>query len=188
MITATYKIRGTMPLLMCNGEMANPLSNGAKQLKQITSKRNKVDADHEELLKLKWHFGLWVNSNQKVIIPRHVIFATIVNGAKKNKNGKDAQSGMFCLKDSILQYEGPSSIEELWNDSKFRDVRLGGIQKAKVLIMRPKFDPWSADLTIDFDESVVNNDTIKEAIKKAGIYCGIGDGRTLGFGRFELIS
>ena len=42
--TLTYKITGDAPLIMHNGDLANPLSKAAKALKQVTGKKKKTDA------------------------------------------------------------------------------------------------------------------------------------------------
>ena len=48
-----FKIVGVAPLVMHNGELANPMSEGAKALKRVTGKKAKTDADHAEIARVE---------------------------------------------------------------------------------------------------------------------------------------
>jgi CRISPR/Cas system endoribonuclease Cas6 (RAMP superfamily) len=43
---------------------------------------------------------------------------------------------------------------------------------------------WTATFTIMWDKTVVAREEMKAAIRDAGMFVGIGDGRSIGFGRF----
>ena len=54
----TITIRGIAPLLMHNGQLANPLNPLAKEMKKVTSVRTKTDEHHLELQRLEFLAGL----------------------------------------------------------------------------------------------------------------------------------
>jgi len=47
---------------------------------------------------------------------------------------------------------------------------------------------WKADFQIEWENSIVSRGEMEGAVKSAGLYAGLGDGRGIGFGRFDLIS
>lgn len=45
---------------------------------------------------------------------------------------------------------------------------------------------WIADFTIEWEDTLVDPRTMESIIRDAGCFCGLGDGRKIGFGRFEV--
>ena len=90
--TIDFHIRGVAPLLMHNGQLANPMNKFAKAMKAVTSKRKKTDEDHIELARLEFLGGLYADDQGRAVLPGEVIEGTIVAGAKKTKKGKDAKT------------------------------------------------------------------------------------------------
>src|ERR671914_89551 len=66
------QITGVAPLILYNGHLADPLNYYAKEMKKISGKRHKTEADLEELAPLEWHGSLYVSEGQ-VVIPGEVI-------------------------------------------------------------------------------------------------------------------
>jgi len=102
----TYKLTSSAPLLMHNGQTADPTNKWAKALKQVSSKRVKTDADYEEMARIEFLASLYMDANGP-ILPPNMIDAMIVNAAKKSKEGQVAKSGCFCLNVARLDYDGP---------------------------------------------------------------------------------
>jgi len=177
------RITGESPLLMHNQELANPLNEFTRAIKKISGKRIKVDADNEEMSKLEWHGGLYTFDG-KIIIPGRVIEAMIREAAKKERKGKDVQSGLLC-EDAILKYEGPKTIEELWSGGKHINRMMVVVKGSRILRTRPQFDKWSADLKLQFDEHLLNEEDLLKYFTVAGQWIGLLDGRNIKFGRFS---
>ena len=114
--TLHFKLASDSPMIMHSGRTANPLDPFAKALKQISSKRKKTDADHAELARIEFLAGLYLGPDGPVIPARNVD-AMLINAAKKNREGPLAKSGVFCVGDAPLQYDGPRTAEELWGRS-----------------------------------------------------------------------
>jgi hypothetical protein len=53
-------IRGVSPLLMHNGQTADPLNTFSKQLKAVSGKRKKTEEDYAEMSRIEWHAALYV--------------------------------------------------------------------------------------------------------------------------------
>jgi hypothetical protein len=181
------KIAGKQ-LLMHNGQLADPLNEHTKALREITGKRKKSDEDHIKLAELEFQGGLYFDDQLGPYIPGHVIDATIKNGAKKKKLGTIFES---CVTTSdpvgyALQYKGPRTREALWKDPRFRDRRGCGVQTSRVIRTRPKFTDWSLEFDVQVFPCELNPSDIQQAIIDAGIYVGVGDFRPR-FGLFTLV-
>src|SRR5437868_8409266 len=47
---------------------------------------------------------------------------------------------------------------------------------------------WGCAFTILFDKTVVDRNQMRAVLNDAGVLVGIADGRSIGFGRFEVLS
>lgn len=179
-------IRGTRPLLMHNGQLADPLNRFTKALKEQTGKKKKTDADHAEIARLEWMGGLYFDEDAGPILSAQMMEAAITAGAKKSKRGNDAKSGIFVEADATLEYKGPRTVDALWKAEKFRDTR--GVRNpgtgARVMRTRPIFHDWAAEVAVSYDDEVVNRDDVVQMIKAAGAV-GLGDYRPK-YGRFVV--
>jgi len=181
--TLKYKLTSSADLIMHNGQMANPLNKWAKLMKQISSKRAKTDADFEEMARIEFLASLYMAADGPVL-PANVLDATLVNGAKKSKEGMIAKSGAFCLEHARLEYEGPRTAEELWADERFRHTALVRVGNAKVVRCRPVFNEWSAVVSVNIENTIVNPARVDDWWAVAGTQVGIGDWRPQ-HGRFQ---
>jgi len=181
----TVKLIGTLPLLVHSERLANPLDPAAKKLKAITAKRKKTDDDLEALSYAEFEGGLYHDDAIGPYIPVHAILALIRDGAKLTKQGKDATRAILLSDTKIpIQYSGPRDVAGLWKKG-FLDRRMVGNQKARVLRTRPRFEKWSLEFVLQFDESVFDRIQIVSILKTAGRMVGLGDYRPT-FGRFEV--
>ncbi len=181
-----FKVSGAAPLLLHNGQTADPLNPFAKELKAISSKRAKTDADFEAMALIEWKAGLYVNEAQQVVVPREVIEAAFQAAARKRKLGKQAQAGLFCEDHAVLKFDGDNlSIKELWERGKNRwtvGVRVG---QAKVMRTRPRIDCWKTEFQMYFDDGLFNRPQVEEIAAIAGSQIGVCDWRPK-FGRFRI--
>ena len=176
--TLRYQLNSAQncPLLMHNGQMANPLNKFAKLMKQTSSKRAKTDADYEEMAHIEFIASLYMDANGP-IIPAHVMDSMLVNGAKKSKEGMSAKSGAFCLEHARLDYDGPRTAEELWAIEDFRFVALVRVGTARVARTRPIFNTWAAIVSVNIETTIVNPARVDDWMTIAGTQVGLGDWR-----------
>lgn len=182
--TITIKLTGTRPLIMHNGDMANNFNYYTKELKKITSKRKKVDADYEQMAKLEWYGGLY-QKNKRIGIPGDLIEATFYNAAKKLKKGKTAQSAFQCNDFSFLEYDGIKDIDKLWEDKDYTFSKLVKINQSRISRMRPIFNTWSLSVVVKYDSTQFEHDDIIEILKIGGNIIGLGDWRPK-YGLFDV--
>jgi len=178
------RIIGIAPLIMHNGQTANPLNKFAKAMKEVSGKRKKTEADFLELARIEYAAGLYMGPDGPVI-PSHMIEANIVAGARKSKAGKLVQAGVIVDRNSSLIYDGPRTVDALFADERFRlsvPVRIG---QQKVVRTRPIFNEWSAEIEVKYLDDVVGERDIVAAIRNAGAFGGLGDWRPR-YGRYGL--
>lgn len=187
METLNVTFKGVSPLLMHSCVGVNPTHPLTVELKKLTKKRNKTEEDQIRILDLHWLLGIYHDNEIGPYIPAENVEATLRESAKKTKQGKLVTLGVFASPDRIpLLYDGPRDTETLMQDINFRDVKVGVIQRARVLVCRPRFNHWSCNFTLDFDETVIDKADVIEIIKRAGSQIGICDYRPR-YGRFEAV-
>lgn len=180
----SYKLTSSAPLIQHNGQTADPLNRFSKAIKQISSKRNKTDADYEEMARLEFMAGLYMSADGPVI-PNTVIDGMTLNAAKKMKDGPRAKAGCFCLTHAKLEYDGPRTANELWADERFRFVAKVKVGQASVMRMRPRFDEWSAIISVNIEDTLINPAQVDRWMEIAGTQVGLGDWRPQ-FGHFTV--
>jgi hypothetical protein len=183
--TLTVRLEGVSPLLMHNGQMIDQRNEYARAMKAISGKRMKTDADHEEMARIEWTASLYVRDG-KIVLPSEVIEAALVNAARKTKNGKQAQAGLFVDGDAPLVFaDAGKEITALWSAGRYTfgaPVRVGA---ARVIRTRPRFDEWSAEVKVVFDDGLFNRAQVIDLIRTCGEIVGVGDWRPK-FGRFSV--
>lgn len=196
-------INGAADLINHNGQTADPRNEFAKQMKAISGKRKKTDADLDQLARIEWFAGLYVGrikdddkETARLTLPGHVIEAALVGGAKKSKRGVQAKSGLFVTDAGTLDFPGspssalPKADLQTWLDNLFEQgentltvgVKVG---QAKVMRTRPKFEDWSSSFVAEFDDAVLTLGDVKEIMDDAGRLVGVGDWRPK-YGRFTV--
>lgn len=185
--TLKFKLTSDAPLLMHNGEyLANPTSKASKDLKRLTSKKDRTDADYEEMAKIEWYASLYVDiKTGKICLPSEVIEAAVIQGAKKTKRGKTAQSTVFVPENPILHFDGEDlSIDELWKRNLNRWTTMARVQgRGRIPRTRPRFDSWWCEITLKFDDKLLNPLELTEVVNTTGEIIGLCDWRPK-FGRF----
>ena len=187
----SFKITGIAPLIVHNGELADPFYIFSQEVKKISGKRKKTDADHEMMAKLEWRGGLYVNES-RLIVPSDCFEASLVGAAKLSRLGKDAARGLFVEDHLALRGDGvpelvdETVLDEMYASGKFtfrKGVRVG---TAKVMRTRPIFGlGWSANATVVFNDAVFNRQQIEDLVAAAGSQIGLCEWRPR-FGRFSV--
>lgn len=185
----TFKatIVGITPLMMHSERLADPTQPATRELKKLTSKRNKTEEDLLLLKRCEWQGGMYVDEKGEPAVPVDWILAVLLAGAKKSKQGPLAKAGIFSGPTAFfpLQYEGPRDIDGLWADGRFCDYRGVAVGQAKVMRARPVFPGWSLTFSVEYDPETIDGETIETALQKAGQLLGMGDYRPR-FGRFAV--
>lgn len=178
-------LNGTTPLIMHSPKCVNPLHPIAKQMKALTSKKKKSEADLEMISDLEWEAGVYWDDNIGLVIPNECLAATFLEGAKMNKNGSTFQKYVQVV-DSLaaLDIGEVQNYQKMKVDPRFRDVRSVCVMRARVIRTRPRFNTWRCEFDIMYDENKIDTDVIAMAVENAGNYVGLCEMRKLGYGRF----
>lgn len=182
--TLRFRLTSVSPLVVHNGQLADPLNPIAKAMRKVSQKRAKTEADYEELARLEFLGGLYLNDGEPCI-PGTLIEATLTEAAKKARRGQQAKAGLLADGMFPLQYEGPRDPEGLWADQNFRLVAGVKVQRNRVMRTRPIFRDWSCEVAVDFLPDQLNPGDVEEMFRTAGAVVGIGDWRPK-FGRFTV--
>lgn len=199
-----FTLTGISPILLHNGQTADPLNRYAKAMKSLNSKKQKTDEDYVAISRLEWFAGMYhfhsdgsdkidddgkvaVSSDCRVIIPAVNLEAALKAGAKKSKLGKSIEAGCFIEDDARLIYDGPDDINAIYLDGRFINRSAVKVGMAKVMRTRPIFRKWSLSVVVSIDESVIEVRQVSKAWQDTGRLVGLGDWRPR-FGRFEVKS
>ena len=180
--------KGLTPLIMHSCKCVNPLHPISIEMKKYTSKRKKTEDDLIAISNLEWDAGAyWEDSVGGLYIPAENVEATIQNGAKAIKKGKDIEK--YCDVTDLyipFNYYEKLSKAELIARPEYRDVRVMTVQRSKILRTRPRFDKWSITFDLRYDETKIDINTIAQSIEYAGSYVGLCDSRPK-YGKFAAI-
>lgn len=178
-------LTGISPIMLHNERLANPRDPHTIELKKLTSQRKKTPEIIDQIAELEWRAGFYEEGGRPVV-PADNILATIKEGARKRKLGKQASAGIFAEKRAFpLEYDGPKDIDGLWADGRFFDYRSVKVQQNRTMRARPRFDEWSVRVELVFDPEVMAEDEVIEALETAGTMVGLCEKRPQ-FGRFTV--
>lgn len=172
------------PLLMHNGQLANPMLDVTRRLAEATAKRNKTLEDHFETADREWAGGVYYKPGVGVYIPAENVHRCLTDAARLVKLGKGIERGVFFPENEIpLQYDGPADIATLGKDENFRLVVPVKVGMKRVMRTRPKFDAWSLTATGMLDTTQLDVQELRTIAERAGKLIGLGDWRPR-YGRF----
>lgn len=178
----TFRITGITPLLMHNGQLADPTNQHARKLTAAVNilkdrKREKTDADFARRDDAEWEGGLYYSADMGPYIP-----GSSMEAGLREAGGKAFDLGVV-VSDTPLGYKGPREIDALRKDPRFRDKRCVKVKQNKVVRIRPLFQNWTADVEVLFNSEDIDRQKIIDTMTRLGKSFGIGD-YTPKFGRF----
>jgi len=193
------KLIGETALLMHNNRLANPLDKYSQAISTRSGKRKKTIEDIWELARIEWEGGLYFYDGE-IKLPARVINKCFERGATKQKNGMLWKTGCMLLDDFYpFSYKGKAinvdevdevpnlGLDEFFEKNMFQAmVKVG---TASILRTRPMFEGWSCIVTVIYDNSVMNKESLIQAAKDAGRLVGLCDWRVEKggqFGRFTV--
>lgn len=193
MQSVTLKLTGVLPLIIHSERLANPRDPISKKIKVIAAKgKKKTEEDNETLAWLEFQGSFYKEHFDGIgpNVPSKNVLATIRDGAKMSKLGKDVTKAMIAPEPACaLTYDGPRTIQELWDTGDrpegFVDLRSVKIGRSRVMRCRPIFREWSLVAKFDLDLAIMDEDVLMEVAEKAGKYVGLGDYRPV-YGRFKV--
>lgn len=182
--------KGITPLIMHSCQCVNPLHPISKEIRKLNDKPRGTKLTEEELERLsdlEWEAGAYWQDGLGLYIPGENVEATIRNGAKANKKGKDIEK-YVNITDLYIPFDYGENLtkEELIKRYEYRDTRPMVVSRARILRTRPRFDQWRITFNLIYDEEKIDLDTIVDAIEYSGKYVGLCDSRPK-YGKFTSI-
>lgn len=186
MLMARVTIRGTRPLLWHHfGPDALPL--GKRERTGVAGN----DPD-------EWKRTVLATPEGQLYVEPTYIFGCIRDGAKYTKKGRGSIQPMVAATLQVLDeriiIDRYLPDGELTTDSSqpvYLDVRSvrNPATRARNVRYRVAASPgWMTTFTILWDATVVSRDQMHAVLIDAGRLVGLGDGRTIGMGRFEIVT
>ena len=144
------------------------------------------DIAKEDNIRAEYHS---YSDNEGFYIPTNHILGAMINAGAlvKSKVGnakksmKNIVAGMFSIKEEKCRLPKEYEIDK--RSAVNKNI------KARVISVRPKWNEWNAEFTLNVDNDTITEETIKDIIINAGNYIGIGSFRPTNngsFGRFKL--
>lgn len=179
------ELKGTTPLIQHNARMVDSADEFTRLIADITAKKKKTAADYEEIAHLEFLGGLYYDPDIGVHIPTWNIIRAFEDGGKISRQGTAIVRAVAASTDRVkLEYDGPRKPEELWQIPSFRFRKAVGVNRNRVIRVRPQFRKWALTLQADILDDVIDLDDFSRIVEIAGRAVGIGDARKLGYGRF----
>lgn len=185
-LQATITIKGTRPLFWhVFGPDAIPLEK---------QERTGVAGNDPE----EWKKTVTYTKDRQLFVDPSYIFGTMRDGAKYTKSGRGSiQSAVVAtlqiVDDRVLvdrylpEGDPPTDAEEpVYLD--IRSVKNPATKGRNVRYRIAASKGWQATFSVIWDKTIVSRAQMEAVIIDAGKLSGIGDGRSIGFGRFSVES
>lgn len=195
------RLEGLSPLLLRNGNLANPRNPIARTLKALHGKRTKTDTDYNVISDIEWAAGWYfedglleldvsesevrIVSHSRPVLPAHVLDSMLVAAAKKSRLGPAFKSGVWVEGDAPLEIEPEKPLEEMFRDENFRFCSMEVVNQSKILRTRPYLKRWALPLAVCYDDTIVNEGQVEQALEVAGRLVGLCERRPR-HGRFSV--
>jgi hypothetical protein len=179
------KIKGVTPYMQHRMD-TQKLEDWEKNRGLIMERQDISDPD---AVRAEYH--CYRNKDGKCYIPSEQIRGALINAGSyvkakvggRSKSMKQIVAAMFMV--------APEEILLPDYDAIDKRSAVNHKVKGRIITIRPKWNSWEAEFTLEISERSITTETIKSIIEYAGNYVGIGSYRPTHngmFGRFELIS
>lgn len=183
-LQATVGIKGVRPLLWHHfGPDAIPLEK---------QERTGVAGNDPE----EWHRTALVAEDGRLYLDPTYVFATLRDGARytRRKVGtlQPYVAATLQILDECVFIDRTMPLGPLPRDRSapvYMDVRMVRNPTTKARNIRYRVAAsagWRASFTILWDKTVVSRGEMEMVVREAGRFAGIGNGRSIGFGRFGV--
>lgn len=188
MSTVRVTLTGTMPLMLHNGRLANPLDPHTRELKALTSKRSKTDEDLSLMIAVEARGAAYETPEGHIGLPDANVWRSIQEAAKAYKRGADVSRAVIYDPEHISpilidgaavpveEYLAPHLVDHI-------DYRPVGVNGRTVMRARPIIREWSSIHEFDVLTDIINIEELVTFVDRAGRLQAVGDHRPQ-YGRF----
>ncbi len=185
---AKVKIRGTKPLLI-HCFTTETLSLERKERSGVAGN------DPEE-----WKRTFMATSSGQLYVDSSYVFGCLRDAAKHTKSGRGSIQSKLAATLQVINDKAlfnrymPKNLNDITNDETqpvyldIRSVKNPGT-KARNIRYRLALSPfWETEFEIVWESTIVATSLLPAILRDAGMLVGLADGRSIGYGRFEVIS
>jgi hypothetical protein len=186
---ANLKVVGVSPLLMNNPQTVDRFNRFAKRMAVINAKKTRrTDDDYLEMRDLEMESKSYFDDEMGVYVPSSWVAEAIATSAFRvaKLSRADIRGAMFTPEEKItLNFRDKDKIKTITDIVKNPDFRhlmilpQGQTRLAKAF---PIFHKWSFETTLEFDDKIIDPDSLSRIIDHTAKYGGFGDFRPK-FGR-----
>jgi hypothetical protein len=144
----------------------------------------------------EWKRTCMVTKEGQLFVFGTYIFGMLRDAAKHTRKGKGSIQAMVAatlqiegeriLLDRFLPNDGPTSDSTQPVYLHVSGVRNPATKARNVRYRLAASAGWSAQCTILWDKTIVSRDQMRAVLNDAGTLVGLADGRSVGYGRFEV--
>lgn len=189
-MNATFS--GINPLLMNNPQTVDRFNPFTKAMKRINDKKTRrTDDDYLELKNIEVRSKIYFDEKIGIYVPSMwVSTALAANSFKRVKISKaDIRGGVFTTADKLkLTYRSMGKVktaDDIVGNNEFRldmTLKQGQVRIVKAV---PIFHDWSFSAGLEYDDTVIDQDSMVGIIQYVARYGGFGDFRPT-FGRASV--
>jgi hypothetical protein len=186
-LTATVRIRGTRPLLWHRFGPDTIPADGKKERQGVAGN------DPSE-----WRRCVLVTKEGQLYLEPSYIFGSIRDGARHTPRKRSTlqpyvSATLQVADDRVLvdRHLPPEPLPTDPDEPVYLDIRSVKNPATRARNIRYRVaasSGWIAQFSIVWDMTVVSRGEMEAVTRDAGMFAGIGDGRSIGFGRFEVAS
>lgn len=190
MLNVTIDLKGTRPMLMHNGRLANPLDPLTRQVAGLAAKRKKTTDDYQLLLSHEALAGCWETPDGRLGLPTENVWASLYQAAKAFKLGQLVKRALLFDGDEVssLRVNGKEVNAKAFvhqPDGQNMFIRTVNVNGRKVLRARPIVRNWESTHAFALLDDVMDTNDLGRVLEYAARLVGVGDWRPL-YGRYEV--
>lgn len=186
---AVITVTGINPLLQNNPQTVDRFNQYTKRMAQINAKKTRrTDDDYLELQDIEVRAKVYFDSDIGVYVPASWLSAGIAATAFKvaKISRADIRGALFTTDDRIkLMYRDSAKVktpEDIVRNQDFRiklTLKQGQVRVVKAV---PIFHNWWFETGVEFDDKIIDPDSLTRIVEHMAKYGGFGDFRPT-FGR-----
>lgn len=189
MRTAKISIKGVTPLLQNNPQTVDRFNRFSKRMAQINAKKTRrTDDDYLELRDIEMESKVYFDEVLGVYAPASWLAEAVATAAFKvaKISRADIRGAMFTTVDkmqlSFRDSDKVKAITDIVGNPIFRQMLTLPQGQVRVVKAFPIFHQWSFSTELEFDDKIIDPDSLTRIVEHTAKYGGFGDFRPK-FGR-----
>jgi len=187
--TLSAVVTGVSPLLQNNPQTVDRFNKYSKAMARINAKKTKrTDDDYHELQDIEVRAKLYFDDSLGVFVPATWVTSAIsANSFRTIKTSKaDIRGAVFATESKLaLNYRDKAKVkkpEDIVGNGAFRINLTLKQGQVRVVKAAPIFHDWSFSFLLEFDDKIIDPQSLQYVIEYSAKYGGFGDFRPT-FGR-----